>query len=272
MSDVHAAQAMRRRIHETAGPVQMPARQLRDAFGRKRLTDKARREIDGALLNEGLATRPSILVVDADELITVFVAERQAVAAAPGPRRGTFWGEYRRMPAWLQLLVPVMAVILIASVASGGSSSKNPDRHAQQARIATNPSTGQTDSSAEARRQLRAERRRAAAARRQAKREAAAEKAAERRAEREREARAARRRERRREEQQQLEQAVPPAGDSGGSSDSGGSGCDQNYTGACVPTDQGDVDCGDIAETDFNSVGSDPDRLDADNDGIACES
>jgi hypothetical protein len=245
----------------------MPARQLRDDFGRQRLTAKARREIDGALLNEGLSTRPSILEVDADELITVYVAERQAVAAAPGPRRGTFWGEYRRMPAWLQLLVPVMAVILIASVASGGSSSKNPNRHAQPASIATAPSS--TDSGAEARRELRAERRRAAAARRQAERAAAAEKAAEREAAREREARAARRRERRREEQRQLEQTVPPADDSGGSGDSG---CDPNYTGACVPTDQGDVDCGDIAETDFNSVGSDPDRLDADNDGIACES
>ena len=60
-----------------------------------------------------------------------------------------------------------------------------------------------------------------------------------------------------------------PSSDSG---DSGGSGCDPNYSGACVPTGQGDVDCGDIPETDFESIGSDPDRLDADRDGIACES
>ena len=238
----------------------MPARQLRDAFGRQRLTDKARREIDGALLNEGVSTEPSILVVDADELVTVYVAERQPVAAAAGARRGTAWGEYRRLPAWLQLLVPVIAVTLVASVA-GGSSSKKPssDQHAQQARIATQPSN--TGSGSDARRALRAERRRAAAARREARREATAERAAER----ERRARAERRRERQREEQRQLEQAAPPPSDSG-------SGCDPNYTGACVPTDQGDVNCGDIPEKDFNSIGSDPDRLDADHDGVACES
>ena len=37
-------------------------------------------------------------------------------------------------------------------------------------------------------------------------------------------------------------------------------------------TDQGDVDCADIPERNFKSVGSDPDFLDADGDGIACES
>jgi hypothetical protein len=53
--------------------------------------------------------------------------------------------------------------------------------------------------------------------------------------------------------------------------DSGG-GCDPNYQGACVPTDIGDVDCGDLAETDFQVVGVDVDGLDGDGDGIACES
>jgi hypothetical protein len=33
-----------------------------------------------------------------------------------------------------------------------------------------------------------------------------------------------------------------------------------------------DVNCGDISETDFNSVGDDPDGLDRDGDGVACES
>ena len=52
--------------------------------------------------------------------------------------------------------------------------------------------------------------------------------------------------------------------------DSGG--CDPNYEGACVPVDQGDVDCGDLVETDFDVVGDDVDGLDGDGDGIACES
>jgi hypothetical protein len=66
-----------------------------------------------------------------------------------------------------------------------------------------------------------------------------------------------------------------PSSDGGASSataTSASDGCDSNYEGACVPTDQGDVDCGDLGETDFDSVGDDPDSLDADGDGVACES
>jgi hypothetical protein len=48
--------------------------------------------------------------------------------------------------------------------------------------------------------------------------------------------------------------------------------CDPNYEGACVPTDMGDVDCGDLIETDFDVVGVDVDGLDGDGDGVACES
>lgn len=51
-----------------------------------------------------------------------------------------------------------------------------------------------------------------------------------------------------------------------------GRGCDPNYEGACVPVDQGDVDCGDLVESDFYVVGDDVDGLDGDGDGIACES
>ncbi len=54
-------------------------------------------------------------------------------------------------------------------------------------------------------------------------------------------------------------------------------GCDPNYTGACVPI-ASDVDCaggkGDgpaFVEGPVRVVGSDPYRLDADNDGIGCE-
>jgi hypothetical protein len=64
------------------------------------------------------------------------------------------------------------------------------------------------------------------------------------------------------------------AGENAVSVDSGEGtgGCDPNYEGACVPVDQGDVDCGDLAETDFDVVGDDVDGLDGDGDGIACES
>lgn len=48
--------------------------------------------------------------------------------------------------------------------------------------------------------------------------------------------------------------------------------CSSEYSGACVPADVYDVDCTELSDTDFESVGSDPYGLDADSDGIACES
>ena len=55
--------------------------------------------------------------------------------------------------------------------------------------------------------------------------------------------------------------------------------CDPNYSGACVPIDS-DVDCGGgsgngpsyVYAKRFQVVGNDVYGLDADNDGIACES
>ncbi len=46
--------------------------------------------------------------------------------------------------------------------------------------------------------------------------------------------------------------------------------CHPNYS-ACLPI-RDDVDCGEISHRNFQVIGSDPYRLDGDNDGIACES
>jgi hypothetical protein len=59
-----------------------------------------------------------------------------------------------------------------------------------------------------------------------------------------------------------------------------GPSCHPEYTGACVPPHASDVDCGGgsgngpeyVHEKDFQSIGSDPYGLDADGDGVACES
>jgi hypothetical protein len=65
---------------------------------------------------------------------------------------------------------------------------------------------------------------------------------------------------------------------SGGSSTAAGSGdepsagaCDPNYSGGCVPDTGGDVDCGEISDTNLSVVGDDVDGLDRDGDGVACE-
>ena len=59
-----------------------------------------------------------------------------------------------------------------------------------------------------------------------------------------------------------------------------GGGCHPSYSGACVPTGFSDVDCaggggngpGYVSTKGFQVVGTDVYGLDADNDGIACES
>lgn len=48
-------------------------------------------------------------------------------------------------------------------------------------------------------------------------------------------------------------------------------GCDPNYTGACVPPYPPDVDCADVGAR-VRVVGADPHNLDADGNGIGCES
>lgn len=46
--------------------------------------------------------------------------------------------------------------------------------------------------------------------------------------------------------------------------------CDPNYEGACIPSYPPDLDCGEIAARNFMVVGSDPHRLDANHDKVAC--
>jgi hypothetical protein len=49
------------------------------------------------------------------------------------------------------------------------------------------------------------------------------------------------------------------------------SACDPNYSGACVPTGAGDVNCPQVPGTNFQVVGTDVYNLDSDNDLVACE-
>ena len=52
----------------------------------------------------------------------------------------------------------------------------------------------------------------------------------------------------------------------------GSSGCSTDYSEeACVSSDAYDVDCDEVAMSDFESYGNDPYGLDRDGDGIACE-
>jgi hypothetical protein len=61
-------------------------------------------------------------------------------------------------------------------------------------------------------------------------------------------------------------------GASADSAQSSDAACDPNYSGACVPNTEYDVDCSDVDGSDVEVVGQDVDGLDRDGDGVACES
>ncbi|AFS81461.1 excalibur domain-containing protein [Candidatus Nitrosopumilus koreensis AR1] len=48
--------------------------------------------------------------------------------------------------------------------------------------------------------------------------------------------------------------------------------CDPSYPDFCIPSSSPDLDCGDISQKRFTVLQPDPHRLDADKDGIGCES
>jgi micrococcal nuclease len=50
-----------------------------------------------------------------------------------------------------------------------------------------------------------------------------------------------------------------------------GAACDPNYAGACVPPFPPDADCADVGAR-VQVTGADPHGLDADGDGVGCES
>ena len=60
--------------------------------------------------------------------------------------------------------------------------------------------------------------------------------------------------------------------DKKGSGGGGGGDCDPNYSGACIPIVNHDLDCSDIPDRNFRVIGRDIHNFDGDGDGIACES
>lgn len=50
-----------------------------------------------------------------------------------------------------------------------------------------------------------------------------------------------------------------------------GEDCHPSYPSVCIPSPPPDLDCADVAHSNFAVEGSDPHRFDGDNDGIGCE-
>lgn len=64
---------------------------------------------------------------------------------------------------------------------------------------------------------------------------------------------------------------VVDEGDNDGDGGGGGGNCDPSYPGVCIPPYPPDLDCGEVAHTNFAVTGSDPHGFDGDNDGVGCE-
>lgn len=72
----------------------------------------------------------------------------------------------------------------------------------------------------------------------------------------------------------ETEDVVQPAAGGTGDDDVDRDGCSDSYEPECIEPSDGSssVDCAEIGEEDFSSLGADPYGLDPDGDGVACES
>lgn len=87
MADADAARVLRKEIDAAGGEVHLAASELRNHFGRSRLTAKARGEIELALSSIGISAEPPLVTVQAADDVRLFVAgrsDRQPPAAGAG--------------------------------------------------------------------------------------------------------------------------------------------------------------------------------------------
>jgi hypothetical protein len=76
MADADDARELRKEIDAAGGEIHLAASELRDHFGRSRLTAKARGEIELALSSVGISAEPPLVTVQAADDVRLFVAGR----------------------------------------------------------------------------------------------------------------------------------------------------------------------------------------------------
>ena len=277
MSDRDVAQEFRREVEASGGSQWVAVRTLRNSFGRSTLTRRARREIATALRDTGVLTEPDLEDVALNDEVQLYLAERDLdpefedllgppaptpewTPPPPPPPPPSPWQRFRRWPAWAQLASAAAVLVVIVAIAGGGEDGGG-DRDLPPAQQAGAPETVEEDRTAdEAEERERARERRRERARRKRERARERERIRERRRERE-EARERRRREREQERQEREQEQEEEAAQEGD--------CEPGYS-PCVPSYPPDLDCPDVGGP-VAVTGSDPHRLDADNDGEGCE-
>lgn len=271
MSDRDVARDIRRDVEAAGGSRWVPVRSVRDAFGRTALTRKARGEIAEALAAVGVLADPPFDAVELNDSVRLFLVETApppayepgAAPPPPPPRKPGLWDRFRAWPAWAQWAAVAAAFLLLVGVLGGGESSDDDGGGGDEQSAQQPPPDRSEEDDAEAKEEAR-ERDRARARR---KRERARER--ERLRERRRERRREEARERRRREREAQPPPAPEEPPEEEPDDSGGDGCDPNYSG-CVPEYPPDVNCPEV-DGPVEVIGGDPHGLDRDNDGEACE-
>jgi hypothetical protein len=278
-------EVVRYTVERSGGEYVTDVPDLLSLFNRRKLTDRARRDIRDALWREGVAAEPDLLTVERSEQVRLFLVEREsppysvsvgaAVAVLPLARR-------LRPRTWKGWTVYAVAGVFIVAALAGGPEESQDSRPAA-AQTPAEPrasETGADEREAEAalreeRAALREERARVRRARAQARRERAQARRERAEARRERarirRVRAAARR--RRERQQAL--AAEAAAAEAAAAEAAAS-CHPSYD-PCLDPNASDYDCdggsGDgPAYTGFVTVkGPDDYGLDSDGDGTGCE-
>jgi hypothetical protein len=100
-------QTIRQYLDEHGGGVQVPAYHVFRTWQFESFTPETVREIQQALLGVDVTTQPSLTAVGEQDLVLLFVMQRQ-----PAPPRAP-WKRYRSWPGWAQVLIPTVPALFI---------------------------------------------------------------------------------------------------------------------------------------------------------------
>ncbi len=256
-------------VEQNGGTYRTDVSDLLGLFGRQQLTAKARSELGQRLAGVGIGVRPDLSLVERNDPVELYILEPATAATAAAPpqaaRSPAAWDKLRPR-TWKGWMAYGLVGLVLFSAVTGDDPTENGGSGADPTFQEVVPSD---DNGAE--RRLERERERVEQERAELRRERARARRAEAAAARRRRAREAQAAEERRREQEALAAAPPPPEPVPAES------CHPSYD-PCLDPNSSDYDCegGSGDGPDYTGqvtvTGSDDYDLDADGDGIACDS